>query len=136
MKSTYFEHYPREKEALQLLIINKSFRDGHASLYYKVKDVIIHTVPATEITERISIMKNSNSKRIGAIIGIVAILSLYIISFIIGVFFSDKYPQLFMASVFIAVIIPIIVYCFIAVYRYVHKKAEYNKSEETDEIDK
>ncbi|MDD4113407.1 MAG: hypothetical protein PHC56_10320 [Herbinix sp.] len=81
-------------------------------------------------------MKNSKTKRIGATIGIIAILSLYVISFIIGVFFSDEYPQLFMASVFLAVIVPIIVYCFVAVYRYVHKKAEYNRSEETDELDK
>lgn len=81
-------------------------------------------------------MKNSKAKRIGAVIGIIAILSLYIISFIIGIFFSDEYPQLFMASVFLAVIIPIIVYCFVAVYRYVHKKAEYNKSEDTDEMNK
>lgn len=78
-------------------------------------------------------MKKSRAKRIGAIIGVIAILLLYAISFIIGIFFSDEYPQLFMASVFLAVIIPIIVYCLVAVYRYVHKKAEYNKSDETDE---
>ena len=77
-------------------------------------------------------MKKSKTKRIAAIIGIVMILSLYVFSFIIGVFFSDKYPQLFMASVFLAVIIPIIVYCFVAVYKYVHNKAEYNKSEDTE----
>lgn len=77
-------------------------------------------------------MKKSRSKRVAAIIGIIAILSLYAFSFIIGVFFSDKYPQLFMASVFLAVIIPIIVYCLVAVYRYVHKKEEYKKSEDTD----
>lgn len=69
-------------------------------------------------------MKNSKAKRIGAVIGIIAILSLYVISFIIGVFFSDEYPQLFMASVFLAVIIPIIIYCLVAVYKYVHKKDE------------
>jgi lipopolysaccharide export LptBFGC system permease protein LptF len=81
-------------------------------------------------------MKHSKPKRIAAIIGIIAILSLYIVSFIIGVFFSDEYPQLFMASVFLAVIIPIIIYCFVAVYKYVHRKTEYNKSEENDELDK
>ncbi|TAH68010.1 MAG: hypothetical protein EWM47_08560 [Anaerolineaceae bacterium] len=78
-------------------------------------------------------MNKSKTKRIAAIIGIIAILLLYVFSFIIGVFFSDDYPELFMASVFLAVIIPIIIYCFVAVYRYVHKKAEYNKSEEKDE---
>lgn len=81
-------------------------------------------------------MKHSKAKRIAAIIGIIAILSLYVISFIIGVFFSDKYPDLFMASVFLAVIIPIIVYCFIAVHKYVHKKSEYNKSKDIDESNK
>lgn len=80
-------------------------------------------------------MKQSKTKRIGAIIGIIAILSLYVFSFIIGVFFSDEYPQLFMVSIFLAVIIPIIVYCFIAVSKYVHKKNEYYKSEEKNEED-
>jgi cytosine/uracil/thiamine/allantoin permease len=80
-------------------------------------------------------MKRPKSKRIAAIIGIIAILSLYVISFIIGIFFSDEYPQLFLASVFLAVIIPIIVYCLVAVYRNVHKKAEYKKSEEADDKD-
>lgn len=78
-------------------------------------------------------MKHSKAKRIGAIIGIIAILSLYVISFIIGVFFSDEYPELFMASIFLAIIIPIIIYCLLAVYKYVHKKSEYNKSEEIDD---
>lgn len=81
-------------------------------------------------------MKQSKAKRVGAIIGIVAILSLYLISFIIGVFFSDQYPQLFLASVFLAVIVPIMVYCFVAVYKYVHRKNEYYKSKEKDEADR
>lgn len=81
-------------------------------------------------------MNKSKAKRLAAIIGIIAILSLYVFSFIIGVFYSNEYPQLFMASVFLAVIIPIIIYCFVAVYRYVHKRAEYNKSEDTDDLDK
>lgn len=67
-------------------------------------------------------------KRTGAIIGVIAILSLYIVSLFIGIFASDKYPGLFMASVFCAVIIPIIIYCFVAVYKYVHKK---DRSKET-----
>ncbi|HEY8499727.1 MAG: hypothetical protein GX059_06535 [Clostridiales bacterium] len=81
-------------------------------------------------------MSKSKTKRIGAIIGIAAILSLYVFSFIIGVFFSDKYPGLFMASVFLAVIVPIIVYCLVTVYKNVHRKNEYEKSEETDIPDK
>ena len=64
----------------------------------------------------------NKGKRIAAIIGVVAILSLYIVSLLLGIFASDKYPGLFLASVFLAVIIPIIIYCLVAVYRYVHKK--------------
>lgn len=64
----------------------------------------------------------NKGKRIAAIIGVVAILSLYIVSLLLGIFASDKYPGLFLASVFLAVIIPIIIYCLVAIYRYVHKK--------------
>lgn len=63
-------------------------------------------------------------KRISAIIGIIAILSLYLISLILAIFASDKAPGLFMASVFCTVIIPIMIHCFIAVYNYVHKKVK------------
>lgn len=78
-------------------------------------------------------MNKSKTKRIAAIIGVIAILSLYLASLLIGIFLSDKYPGLFMASVFSAVIIPIMIYCFIAVYRYVHKKAKANKHNDTDQ---
>lgn len=78
-------------------------------------------------------MSKSKSKKAAAIIGIIAILSLYVFSFIIGVFYSDKYPGLFLASVFLAVIIPIIVYCLVAVYKHVHKRNEYNKTNDTDD---
>lgn len=72
-------------------------------------------------------MNKIKAKRIGAIIGIVAILLLYITSLLIGIFLSKDNPGLFMASVFCAVIIPIMIYCLIAVYRYVHKN---NKPED------
>lgn len=84
-------------------------------------------------------MNKSKTKKLVAIIGIIAILSLYLASLLIGIFLSDQYPGLFMASVFSAVIIPIIIYCFIAVYRYVHKKAKpdkYNESKEADGSDR
>lgn len=76
-----------------------------------------------------------NGKRIAAIIGIIAILSLYIISLLIGVFASDKYPNLFLFVTFLVVIIPIIIYCLLAVYRYVHKDDVKNAplGEDTDD---
>jgi len=80
-------------------------------------------------------MKKDKIKRISAIIGIAAILSLYLTSLLLAIFASDKAPGLFLASVFCTVIIPIIIYCFIAVYDYVHKKAEpqyYTENDATD----
>ncbi|CUH93523.1 hypothetical protein [Herbinix luporum] len=73
-------------------------------------------------------MKKEKGKRVAAIIGIVAILSLYLISLLISIFASDKYPGLFMASVFLTVIIPIMIYCLVAVYKRVHRK-----NDDTDE---
>lgn len=60
-------------------------------------------------------------KRISAIIGLVAILSMYLISLLLAIFASDKAPGLFLASAFCTVIIPIIIYCFVAVYNRVHR---------------
>ncbi|NLJ97065.1 MAG: hypothetical protein GX321_07895 [Clostridiales bacterium] len=76
-----------------------------------------------------------NGKRIAAIIGIIVILSLYIVTLLLGIFASDKYPNLFLLSTFLVVIIPIIIYCLVAVYRYVHKKDMPNTPiEDTDDI--
>lgn len=61
-------------------------------------------------------------KRISAIIGIVLILSMYLITLILAIFASDYAPGLFMASAFCTVVIPIMIYGFIAIYQYVHKK--------------
>lgn len=77
-------------------------------------------------------MNKTKAKRIVAIIGVVAILSLYLASLLIGIFLSDKYPGLFMASVFSAVIIPIMIYCFVAVYRHVHKKTKPDEQNKTE----
>lgn len=60
-------------------------------------------------------------KRIASIIGIVLILSMYIISLISAFFATEKAPGFFLASVFCTVMIPIMIYGYTAVYKYVHK---------------
>ncbi len=60
-------------------------------------------------------------KQISAIVGIVIIVSLYIISIISAIFASEYTPGLFLASIFSTLVIPIMIYGFIAVYKYVHK---------------
>jgi uncharacterized BrkB/YihY/UPF0761 family membrane protein len=66
-------------------------------------------------------------KRIAAIVGIVLIASMYIISFISAFVASEYSNGLFLASIFSTVVIPIMIYGFITIYKYVHKN---DKSEE------
>lgn len=73
-------------------------------------------------------------KRTAALIGVILILSMYVIS-LISAFFATEYSHgLFMASVFLTVVIPIMIYGFIEIYKLVHKndkreEAEDNSSE-------
>jgi uncharacterized YccA/Bax inhibitor family protein len=62
-----------------------------------------------------------NFKRIAAIIGVILILSMYVISFVSALFSSPSAPGLFLASVFSTVVIPILIYGFITIYKMVHK---------------
>jgi amino acid permease len=64
---------------------------------------------------------NNKVRRIAAIIGIVLILSMYLVSFISS-FFATKYSYgLFIASVFSTIVIPIMIWWFITIYKWVHK---------------
>mgnify|MGYP000899935438 CR=1 FL=1 len=69
-------------------------------------------------------------KRICAIIGIILISSMYLISLISAFFATEKAPGLFLASIFSTVIIPIMIYLFIATYKWVHR----NDPKKSDEI--
>jgi len=60
-------------------------------------------------------------KRIASIIGVVLIASMYIISFISAIFASEKAPGLFLASIFSTIVIPIMIYGYVTIYKYVHK---------------
>ncbi len=60
-------------------------------------------------------------KRISSVIGIILILSMYAISLFSAIFASEKAPGLFLASIFSTIVIPIMIYGFIAVYKMVHK---------------
>lgn len=66
----------------------------------------------------------SKVKRIAAIIGLVLIVSMYFISFLSALFATEYSYGLFMASIFCTIVIPIMIYLFITVYKMVHKKDE------------
>ncbi|HWT76480.1 MAG TPA: hypothetical protein VN258_17420 [Mobilitalea sp.] len=70
-------------------------------------------------------------KRIAAIIGIVLISSMYLISFI-SAFFASKYSSgLFLASIFSTIVIPIMLWWFITVYKWVHRGDNPTNPEDT-----
>lgn len=60
-------------------------------------------------------------KRIAATIGIALIASMYIISFISAIFASEYANGMFLASIFSTVVIPIMIYGYITIYKYVHR---------------
>ncbi len=60
-------------------------------------------------------------KRIAAIVGLVLFASLFLITLISAFFASEKAPGLFMASLFSAIVIPIMIWAFMLVYRLVHR---------------
>jgi amino acid transporter len=60
-------------------------------------------------------------KRISAIVGIVLIASLYFISFL-SAFLATEYSNgLFLASIFSTIVIPIMIWWFITIYKWVHR---------------
>lgn len=60
-------------------------------------------------------------KRTLALVGVILVLSLYVISFISALFANELSSGLFLASFFSTVTIPIMIYGFIAVYKHVHR---------------
>lgn len=60
-------------------------------------------------------------KRISAIIGIILVLSMYILSFVAAIFATEKAPGLFLASIFSTLVIPILIHLFYATYKWVHR---------------
>ncbi|MBE5967454.1 MAG: hypothetical protein E7255_10930 [Lachnospiraceae bacterium] len=73
-------------------------------------------------------------KRISAIIGVILIASMYLISLLSAFFATEKTPGLFLASIFSTVVIPIMIYGFIATYKWVHRN-DPDVSKETDKPD-
>lgn len=72
-------------------------------------------------------------KRIAAIVGIVLIASMYLIS-LLSAFFATKYSNgLFLASVFSTIVIPIMIWWFITIYKWVHRKDEPMEPGEPDQ---
>lgn len=63
----------------------------------------------------------SKVKRIASMIGILLILSLFILSLIAAIFAKKAAMGLFLSAIFSTIVIPIMIYGFVEVYKYVHR---------------
>jgi len=72
-------------------------------------------------------------KRIAAIIGIILILSLYIMVMVSAFITKADSPGLFAAAFFCSIVIPIMIWWFIAVYKWVHKKPDNDGSDKDED---
>lgn len=61
-------------------------------------------------------------KRILAIIGIIFLLSLYLITFISSIMVTPYSSNLFEASIYCTMIIPIMIYAYALIYRVLKKR--------------
>lgn len=60
-------------------------------------------------------------KRIASMIGVLLILSLFVLSLIAAIFAKKAAMGLFLSAIFSTIVIPIMIYGFIEVYKYVHR---------------
>lgn len=63
-----------------------------------------------------------NTKRIAAIIGITLIISMYVITLISALFISKYTNELFLASLFSTLVVPVLIYSYLLIYKLVNKK--------------
>lgn len=60
-------------------------------------------------------------KRIASMIGVLLILSLFILSLVAAIFAKEAAMGLFLSAIFSTIVIPIMIYGFVEVYKYVHR---------------
>lgn len=64
------------------------------------------------------------AKQITAIAGIILLLSLYVVSLISAIAAKPYANSLFTASLFCTIVIPVVIYGFMVIYKAVHKKPD------------
>lgn len=69
------------------------------------------------------------AKQVLAILGIILLVSLYFITLICAVTDSTATMQVFMASVFATVVIPVLIWAYTFIYRLTRRKDEEEKKE-------
>lgn len=66
-------------------------------------------------------------KRIVAMIGIIILVGLYVLTFIASIFHTDFAHNLFMASFYCTIIVPVMLYVYMMIYKVFKKDQESEK---------
>jgi hypothetical protein len=61
-------------------------------------------------------------KRAGAIIGIAVLVCLYVVTLVFAILSKPGATELFNASLYCTFIIPVLIYVYSMIYKYVHKE--------------
>jgi hypothetical protein len=64
---------------------------------------------------------NEKLKRISALSGVVILVGLYVMTFIFSLLNSPNAANLFKASLYSTIIIPILLYSYMLIYKYIKK---------------
>lgn len=62
------------------------------------------------------------SKRIAAMIGVILLISMYILTLVSAIIATKYAHSLFLASIFCTFAIPVTLYAYMLIYKLVHKK--------------
>ena len=68
--------------------------------------------------------KKWNGKRIVALIGVIVLLSMYLISLILAIMARPEAMAMFFGSVACTIFIPILIYAYMMIYKIFHKEDE------------
>ena len=79
---------------------------------------------------------NNKIKRVAAIIGIVLIVTMYLITLVSAIFVTKFTHDLFLASLFSTFAVPVLIYAFMLIYKLVNKKDDTVKTVKLNEITK
>ena len=76
---------------------------------------------------------NKKAQQVIAILGVILLFSLYVASLVFAIIDDPNSGNLFKASIYATIIIPVLLYTYIAVYKYTQKKNEEKSKEEKNE---
>ena len=94
------------------------------SLQVRLSFTVSCVIKNISSTEKGMVINMKNLKRIGAILIVVLLLSLYGLTLYAGLTASPDYQSLLMASIYSTTMIPLMLYAYMLVYRLLKKRAE------------